>query len=42
MRALDAGPLDELESRHGETREVTGFTFSEESKPSIVFKAKVK
>ena len=40
MRALDAGPLEEMEARYGKTREVEGFTFSEVTKPSIVFKAK--
>jgi len=40
MRALDAGPLDELESRYGRTKEMVGFTFSEVSKPSIVFKTR--
>jgi len=40
MRALDAGPLDEMEARYGGTREVEGFTFSEVTKPSVVFKAK--
>ena len=40
MRALDAGPLDELESRYGRIKEVTGFTFDEMSKPSTVFKAR--
>ena len=38
MRALDAGPLDELESKHGLTRRAVGFTYSEPSRPSIVFK----
>jgi anaerobic dimethyl sulfoxide reductase subunit B (iron-sulfur subunit) len=40
MRALDAGPLDELESKYGSTRDVVGFAYSEAAKPSIVFKAK--
>ena len=39
-RALDAGPLDKLESKYDKIKEVVGFTFSEVSKPSIVFKAK--
>jgi len=40
MRALDAGRLSELESKYGRTKEVVGFTFSQLSKPSIVFKAR--
>jgi anaerobic dimethyl sulfoxide reductase subunit B (iron-sulfur subunit) len=42
MRALDAGPLDELLARYGEAREGEGFTYSAELKPSIVFKPKVR
>lgn len=40
MRALDAGPLDEMEAQYGKTKETEGFEFSEVSKPSVVFKAK--
>jgi Fe-S-cluster-containing dehydrogenase component len=40
MRALDAGPLDELEAKFGSTKEVTGFTYDKTNQPSIVFKAK--
>ena len=40
MRALDAGPLDDLASRHGGRREVLGFIFSEVTRPSVLFKAK--
>jgi len=40
MRALDAGPLDELESKYGKNREAIGFLFSEKSRPSVIFKAK--
>jgi anaerobic dimethyl sulfoxide reductase subunit B (iron-sulfur subunit) len=40
MRALDAGPLVEMEAQYGKTKEVEGFEFSEVSKPSVVFKAK--
>ena len=42
MRALDAGPLEELKALYGETSEAEGFVFSSELKPSIVFKPKVK
>ena len=40
MRALDAGPLDEMETRYGNAKEVEGFTYSGTSRPSILFKAK--
>ena len=40
MRALDAGPITELESMYGRTKELGVFTFNELSKPSIVFKAR--
>jgi anaerobic dimethyl sulfoxide reductase subunit B (iron-sulfur subunit) len=36
--ALDAGPLDELESRHGVFKEIGGFKHDETNKPSVVFK----
>ncbi len=43
MRALDAGPLEELEKRYereGGKREVKGFTYHEKSKPSVLSKGK--
>ncbi len=40
MRALDAGPLEELKAKYGDIREVEGFVYSEQLKPSIVFKPK--
>lgn len=40
MRALDAGPLDEMESQYGRTKEVVGFTVSDVTEPSVVFKPK--
>lgn len=40
MRALDTGPLDELKSQYGQTKQVEGFTLSEKAVPSVVFKAK--
>ena len=39
-RALDAGPLDELKAKYGNIREAEGFIYSEETKPSIIFKPK--
>ena len=40
MRALDAGPLDELKAKYGDIRETEGFAYSDEVMPSIVFKQK--
>jgi anaerobic dimethyl sulfoxide reductase subunit B (iron-sulfur subunit) len=40
MRALDAGPLDELLKRYGHDAGAEGFTFSEESHPSVLLKGK--
>jgi anaerobic dimethyl sulfoxide reductase subunit B (iron-sulfur subunit) len=42
MRALDAGPLDELKALYGDIKEAEGFLYSGELEPSIVFKPKVK
>jgi anaerobic dimethyl sulfoxide reductase subunit B (iron-sulfur subunit) len=38
MRALDAGPIEELREKYGNLQEVEDFTYSEKIKPSIVFK----
>jgi len=38
MRALDAGPLDELIKQYGETGEAAGFVYSQRTKPSIIIK----
>ncbi len=40
LRALDAGPLEELEERYGQERQAEGFVYSSETKPSIIFKPK--
>ena len=40
MRALDAGPLHELESKYETVSDVSGFEIIEGTKPSIVFKKK--
>lgn len=42
MRALDAGPLEELETKYGDAKNADGFAYSTELKPPIVFKPKVK
>ncbi len=36
LRALDAGPLDELKKKYGDIEEAEGFTYSLETKPSII------
>ncbi len=40
MRALEAGPLEELKERYGEKRQAVGFAYSNKENPSIVFKPK--
>ena len=38
LRALDAGPLEELKAKYGDIREVEGFAHSAKATPAIVFK----
>jgi len=38
MRALDWGPLDELQEKYGTTKSVAGFDYSAETKPSLIVK----
>lgn len=38
MRALDAGPMDELKTKYGDIQISEGFSYSEKMKPSIIFK----
>ena len=40
VRALDAGPLEELRARYGDVRESHGFVYSPIAEPSIVSKPK--
>lgn len=40
VRALDAGPIEELRAKYGNIREAEGFVYSDELIPSVVFKAK--
>jgi len=40
MRALDAGPLEELTKKYGELKQVEGFTYSNKTNPSIIFKSR--
>lgn len=41
MRALDAGPMEELLARHGDGRSAEGFSWHEGVDPSVLFRAKV-
>ncbi len=38
MRALDAGPIEQLTAKYGQVTEASGFAYSAEVMPSIVFK----
>jgi anaerobic dimethyl sulfoxide reductase subunit B (iron-sulfur subunit) len=40
MRALDAGPLEEMEGKHGRLTEAVGFEYSDKIRPAVVFKPK--
>lgn len=40
LRALDAGPLDELLAKYGQERQAVGFDLNREIGPSVVFKPK--
>jgi anaerobic dimethyl sulfoxide reductase subunit B (iron-sulfur subunit) len=42
MRALDAGPIDELAAKYGSDKEAVGFVYSDGLDPSVVFKPKVR
>jgi len=40
LRAMDAGPIEELMAKYGDIREAEGFVHSEKLIPSVVFKPK--
>ncbi len=40
MRALDAGPIEEMEAKHGTVREAVGFEYDAKLRPSVIFKPK--
>jgi hypothetical protein len=42
MRALDAGPLDELMRKYGGVRAAEGLASSIKIEPSVIFKLKAK
>ena len=37
MRALDAGPLEELTAKYGNVRDAEGFVFDPECNPSVIY-----
>jgi anaerobic dimethyl sulfoxide reductase subunit B len=39
-RALDAGPLEDLQKKYGNVREVEGFSYFKDLQPSVIFKSK--
>lgn len=39
-RALDAGPLTDLEAKYGNSKKAVGFKYSSRTKPALVLKAK--
>jgi len=41
MRALDAGPLDQLKAEYGQAQDAEGFVYSAELDPSVVFNPKL-
>ena len=40
VRALDAGPLAELEEKYGTNKEAVDFKYSKRTKPAVVLKSK--
>ena len=40
MRALDAGPIEEMEAKYGHVHQAVGFTYNDKLEPSVVFKPK--
>ena len=41
-RALDAGPLDELQAKYGDIQAAEGFLYSQQTKPAVIFKPKFR
>ena len=39
-RALDAGPIEEMEAKYGKIHEAVGFTYDDKLRPSVLFKPK--
>jgi anaerobic dimethyl sulfoxide reductase subunit B (iron-sulfur subunit) len=40
MRALDAGPMEELRGKYGSIMEAEGFSYDKDLKPQVIFKPK--
>jgi len=40
MRALDAGPVEEMEAEYGHVHQAVGFTYDDKLQPSMVLKSK--
>jgi anaerobic dimethyl sulfoxide reductase subunit B (iron-sulfur subunit) len=40
MRALDAGPLEDLQAKYGGAHHAVGFTYKTKIRPAVVFKPK--
>ncbi len=40
VRAMDAGPLENLEKKYGSTRDAEGFKYSKKTKPAVIIKPK--
>ena len=38
MRALDAGPLEELKKKYGDNKHAEGLIYSEKDRPSLILK----
>lgn len=42
VRALDAGPIDELQDKYVSAKEACGFTYDADLEPSVMFKPKIR
>jgi len=42
MRALDAGPIEEMKAKYGKTHQAVGFAYDKKLQPSVLFKPKAK
>jgi len=40
MRALDAGPIEDIEAKYGAVKQAVGFEYEGKVCPSVVFKPK--
>lgn len=42
MRALDAGPIEEMQAKYGQANQAEGFSYDDSMKPAVVFKPKLE